>query len=65
MKRILLPALALLLLTACGPKLQQPELGARKAPVLTEGKYQFKDLNKNGRIDPCRWKTVSRTSSPR
>ena len=52
MKRLLLPALALLLLTACGPKLQQPELGARKAPVLTEGKYQFKDLNKNGRIDP-------------
>ena len=52
MKRILLPALALLLLTACGPKLQQPELGARKAPVLTEGKYHFKDLNKNGRIDP-------------
>ena len=36
----------------CTPKYTQPELGARKVEILTEGKYQFKDLNKNGQLDP-------------
>ena len=35
----------------CTPKYEQPELGARKAEILTVGKYQFKDLNKNGQLD--------------
>ena len=52
MKRLLILALAGLALAGCGQKYTQPELGARKAPVLTEGKYQFKDLNKNGKVDP-------------
>lgn len=41
-----------LLATGCGQKYEQPELGARKVEILTEGKYQFKDLNKNGKLDP-------------
>ena len=36
----------------CTPKFTQPELGARKVEILTEGRYQFKDLNKNGQLDP-------------
>ena len=36
----------------CTPKYTQPELGARKVEILTEGKYQFKDLNKDGKLDP-------------
>ena len=36
----------------CTPKYTQPQLGARKVEILTEGKYQFKDLNKNGKLDP-------------
>ncbi|MBR5075872.1 MAG: glycoside hydrolase family 3 C-terminal domain-containing protein [Bacteroidales bacterium] len=44
-------AFLLLLLPACAPKYTQPELGARKSEILTEGKYRFKDLNKNGRLD--------------
>ena len=45
--------IALALLAAgCGQPFEQPELGARKVEILTEGKYQFKDLNKNGKLDP-------------
>ena len=36
----------------CAPKYEQPELGARQVEILTVGKYQFKDLNKNGSLDP-------------
>jgi len=32
-------------------KYTQPELGARKVNIISEGKYQFKDLNKNGALD--------------
>ena len=49
---ILGAALLLALSTGCAPKYTQPELGARKSEILTEGKYQFKDLNKNGQVDP-------------
>lgn len=35
----------------CATKFVQPELGARKVEIITEGKYQFKDLNKNGVLD--------------
>ena len=44
--------LSALLFPGCTPKYIQPELGARKVAVIQEGKYQFKDLNKNGRLDP-------------
>jgi len=50
-KSILLGAMILVAL-GCTPKFTQPELGARKVEILTEGKYQFKDLNKNGQLDP-------------
>ena len=54
MKKAMLLGVLLLMgfLTGCAPKFTQPELGARKSPILTEGKYQFKDLNKNGKLDP-------------
>lgn len=42
----------LFLLMGCAPQYCQPELGARKVEILIEGKYQFKDLNKNGQLDP-------------
>ena len=38
-------------LGGCAPRYVQPELGARKVNILTERKYQFKDLNKNGVLD--------------
>ena len=54
MKQTMLLGAVLLtvLSTGCKPKYTQPELGARKAEILTEGKFQFKDLNKNGKVDP-------------
>lgn len=45
-------ALLGVLALGCTPKYEQPELGARKVEILTEGKFQFKDLNKNGQVDP-------------
>ena len=41
-------------LQGCGesqPQFVQPELGARKVEIISEGQYQFKDLNKNGSLD--------------
>lgn len=52
--RAILPALLLASIFAvsgCGEKYVQPELGAKKAEIITVGKYQFKDLNKNGVLD--------------
>ena len=43
--------LATVLIFGCTPKYTQPELGARKVDILTKGKLQFKDLNKNGKLD--------------
>ena len=52
MKRIALFSLAFLAIITSGcKKYTQPELGARKVDILTVGKYQFKDLNKNGKLD--------------
>jgi beta-glucosidase len=51
-------SLLLLLVSGLGmaytpnPELSQPELGHRTAPLLQIGGYQFKDLNKNGALDP-------------
>ena len=36
---------------AIAQKATQPELGARKAPLLKIGKFSFKDLNKNHKLD--------------
>lgn len=43
-----------LLMTACTqkPKFAQPLIGAKKSPIITEDGYQFRDLNKNGKLDP-------------
>lgn len=35
-----------------GPEFTQPDLGYRSAPLLEAAGYQFKDLNKNGSLDP-------------
>lgn len=52
MKRTAIIALAVLAILSSGcKKYEQPELGARKVDILSVGKYQFKDLNKNGRLD--------------
>ena len=51
-------SLLLLLVSGLGmaytpvPELTQPDLGYRTAPLLQIGGYQFKDLNKNGSLDP-------------
>ena len=39
------------LIFGCTPKYTQPELGARKVDLLAKGKFLFKDLNKNGKLD--------------
>ncbi|MBP5301915.1 MAG: glycoside hydrolase family 3 C-terminal domain-containing protein [Bacteroidales bacterium] len=52
MKRIAILAMAIMAILTTGcKKYTQPELGARKVDILTVGKYQFKDLNKNGKLD--------------
>ena len=42
------------LLVQCtsGPEYTQPNVEGRNAEIITVGKYQFKDLNKNGELDP-------------
>ena len=64
--RIALTAACALLLAACGPKWQESEadgfklvtqkggatLGYTSAPLLTVDRYAFKDLNRNGALDP-------------
>ena len=64
--RIALTAACVLLLAACGPKWQETEadgfklvnqkggatLGYTSAPLLTVDRYAFKDLNRNGALDP-------------
>ena len=53
MKKTALLALAILAVVSAGcSKYKQPELGARKVNIISEGRYQFKDLNKNGQLDP-------------
>ena len=49
MKKVILAAVVVLAAVSCGKTYEQPELGARKVEIITEGKYQFKDLNKNGK----------------
>ena len=53
MKTIKIAAMLMLVLmiAGCTHKYEQPDLGARKVQILTEGDYQFKDLNKNGALD--------------
>ena len=65
MKRIILPCL-LLLAAACGPKWQAfdgdgyfyitqdggPTLGYTSAPIIEDNGFAFKDLNRNGVLDP-------------
>ena len=53
MKQSILIGAALLAVVSvgCKPKYEQPELGARKVEIIQDGRYQFKDLNKNGTLD--------------
>jgi beta-glucosidase len=39
-------------LTQCTARFSQPDIEAKKAPIITKGKFQFKDLNKNSQLDP-------------
>ena len=66
MKKYFLPLLVLASLTACGPKWQAseadgftlitqkggPTLGYTTAPILEDRGFAFKDLNRNGVLDP-------------
>ena len=53
--KLLLPALIVISLCfgSCGrsPKIVQPQLGARSVKILELDSYQFKDLNRNGKLD--------------
>ena len=44
--------LTLASLEAADPAPTQPQLGARGAPLLKAGGLSFKDLNRNGTLDP-------------
>ena len=51
-KYLIMYCLAFLaILTQCTSSYVQPGIEARKAEILTKGKLQFKDLNKNGTLD--------------
>ena len=55
MNRIALLAFLLtapVLLAQSTPAPRQPDLGHRSAPVITVDGLQFKDLNRNGKLDP-------------
>ncbi len=54
MNKIASPLIACMLLSlfGCAERPAQPELGHRSVEILQEGIFQFKDLNKNGRLDP-------------
>ena len=54
MNKIASPFIVCMLLSlfGCAERPAQPELGHRSVEILQEGKFQFKDLNKNGRLDP-------------
>ena len=51
MKKIILLWLGALLLPSCA-RVAQPELGVRSGTVIEKGGLRFKDLNKNGTLDP-------------
>lgn len=43
-------------------KIQQPSLGHRSAPMIHIGEYSFKDLNRNGKLDPYEdWRLSNET----
>ena len=52
LKTIFTIGLVNLLVVGYAQNTQQPYLGHRTAPILTVGKLKFKDLNKNGKLDP-------------
>ena len=49
---LILSSCMILSLSGCVEKHVQPVLGSRTVGILQEGQYQFKDLNKNGQLDP-------------
>ena len=52
-KYILTSVLSLAMLSnlAFAQKVSQPDLGAKKASIISVGKLKFKDLNKNNKLD--------------
>jgi beta-glucosidase len=44
--------LASLFFLQCSGGLKQPEIETRNAGIVNDGKYSFRDLNKNGKLDP-------------
>ena len=51
MKKLLSLLLCAAAICSCTNKYEQPELGARSAQIITKSGLQFKDLNKNGKLD--------------
>jgi len=51
-KRLTLLLLAAAILTSCSQSWQQPELGTRSVPTMEKQGYTFKDMNRNGELDP-------------
>ncbi len=51
-KELSFPAVLILLFIRCSGDYEQPVIEARKAEIIKEGRYRFKDLNKNGVLDP-------------
>lgn len=48
------------LFVSCTGKYEQPELGVRSVSIIEKGGYQFKDLNKNGKLDKYEdWRLTS------
>ncbi len=50
-KKIICSFFGLLLISFSIVAQQQPDLGAKKASIITVGKLKFKDLNKNNKLD--------------
>jgi len=44
--------LASIFFLQCSGGFKQPEIETRNAGIITDSKYSFRDLNKNGRLDP-------------
>ena len=51
-RTIALAIVAALAMISCTARFSQPELGYRTVPLIEKGGYQFKDLDKDGALDP-------------
>ena len=51
MKKLLTILLLIPIVFSCSKKYEQPELGVRSVEIIQKNGLQFKDLNKNGKLD--------------